>query len=59
MKHYSSIYEENDLDGDLKMETFDSTQGSLRIKRTNKIHNYHNLFDLSSSSYFEMRQKRF
>ena len=33
-KNYSSIYEENDLDGDLKIKTFDFTQWSFRIKRT-------------------------
>ena len=32
--HYLSIYEENNIDGDLKSETSDSTRGSLRIQRT-------------------------
>ena len=48
-KHYSSIYEENDMYGDLKNETFDSAQGSLRIKRTTKAQNSYNWFDLSGS----------
>ena len=38
-KHYSSIHEENYLDGDLKSETFAFTQGSLRIQRTTQYHN--------------------
>ena len=53
-KHYSSIYEGNYLDGDLKSETFASTWGGIMIQITNRTHNYHSLFDLSCSSYFEL-----
>ena len=54
-EHYSSIYQENYLNG----ETFACKQGSLIIKRRTQNHNSHNWFNLSGTSYFEMPQKRF
>ena len=57
--NFSSIYEENYLDGDLKSETFASTRGGIRTQRTTQTRNSNRWFDLSGSLYFKMPQEMF
>ena len=59
MKNHSSIYKENYLYDNLKIETFELTQGTLRTKRTTKTHNSKNWLELSGISYFGIIEKSF